>query len=148
MENDDWAAKQSHILTGGGRLNVLYRSPAFPFTENELPHHHKMEGTTWEAFREWRLEGVGFGPLIAGAWTRSLFVGGWKHSDNVNGELVFNLQTPSIFLDMRIPFSGMSELSRHRDFSTMTLKELQIFARRHAFAGYTRTPLGHNCNYD
>ncbi|CAM9996574.1 unnamed protein product, partial [Discosporangium mesarthrocarpum] len=136
---EDWSAKQGRILTGGGRLNELYQPPHFPFCEDELPQYHKLNQTTWEAFRAWRSEGVGFGHIIAGAWTRPLFVGGWEHTDNAAGELVYNLQTPSIFLDMRIPKAGLAKLSHHKGFHTMSLEDLRAFARRHAFAGYTKT---------
>ena len=35
-----WTDKQGHILTGGGSTEKWYRSPRFPFSEQELPHHH------------------------------------------------------------------------------------------------------------
>lgn len=51
-----WTKKQSHILTGGGRTSDLYRPPRFPFSAEELPHHHKSRGSLHEAFDAWRLE--------------------------------------------------------------------------------------------
>lgn len=52
----EWSNIQSHILTGAGRLNDLYRAPRFPFTEDELPHHHLAKKTTCTAFVAWRQE--------------------------------------------------------------------------------------------
>ena len=36
------------ILTGGGRLEKLYNAPDFVWTEDQLPHHHKLRGDTHE----------------------------------------------------------------------------------------------------
>lgn len=52
----EWSNIQSHILTGAGRLNDLYRAPRFPFAEDELPHHHLVKQTTCKAFVAWRQE--------------------------------------------------------------------------------------------
>lgn len=49
-----WSERQSHILSGAGRSNDLYRKPLFPFSEEELPHYHKARGSSHEVFREWR----------------------------------------------------------------------------------------------
>lgn len=69
-------------------------------------------------------QGTLLGAGIAGAWRRPLFVGGWTHSDGFSsdGETTFNLQTPSVFLDMRIPKAGEVLLRHHRGFHTMTVK--------------------------
>ncbi|CAM9461977.1 unnamed protein product [Ectocarpus fasciculatus] len=149
----NWSDKQSHILTGGGVSSKWYRGPRFPFSQEELPHFHKARGTTHEAFALWHNQGTGCGAEIAGAWKRPLFVGGWTHSDDAaepaspssplpptgqEGEKTFNLQTPSVFIDIRVPKAGTALLGHHRSFHTMTDFELRLFARRHAFAGYTR----------
>lgn len=63
--------------------------------------------------------------MIAGAWRRPLFVGGWAHSDDnslLAGETTFNLQTPTVFLDMRVPKAGAARLGHHRGFESMTVK--------------------------
>ncbi|CAM9314351.1 unnamed protein product [Scytosiphon promiscuus] len=149
-----WSEKQSHILTGGGVASRFYRPPRFPFTPEELPHFHKSRGSTHEAFALWRSQGTGLGAEIAGAWKRPLFVGGWTHSDDTGasppsssglpaqvskeGESTFNLQTSSMFVDIRVPKAAAALLGRHRGFHTMTDFELRLFARRHAFAGYTK----------
>ncbi|CAM9472142.1 unnamed protein product [Ectocarpus sp. 4 AP-2014] len=148
-----WSDKQSHILTGGGVSSKWYRGPRFPFSLEELPHFHKARGTTHEAFALWYNQGTGCGAEIAGAWKRPLFVGGWTHSDDAaepasrssssppigqEGETTFNLQTPSVFIDIRVPKAAAALLGHHRSYHTMTDFELRLFARRHAFAGYTR----------
>ena len=135
----DWSAKQGHILTGAGVLEQIYTAPAFPFSEEELPHYHKLrEGHIPRVFREWVQQGRRY-PAVCGAWTRPLFVGGWDHSDNTSdqGEDVFNLQTPSLFIDIRIPREMKSRLRNVTGFESLTTDELSIFARRHAFAGYS-----------
>lgn len=67
---------------------------------------------------------TGLGAAIAGAWRRPLFVGGWSHSDDVSqdGETVFNLQTPTVFLDMRVPKASKALLGHHGGFETMTVR--------------------------
>lgn len=53
-----------------------------------------------------------------------MFVGGWIHSDDTSpgGEITFNLQTPSVFLDMRVPKAGAALLGHHKGFDTMTVR--------------------------
>ena len=41
-------ARPGNILTGGGRLEALYKAPEFPWTEEQLPHYHKLRGDTHE----------------------------------------------------------------------------------------------------
>mmetsp|Transcript_62558 Transcript_62558/g.148973 ORF Transcript_62558/g.148973 Transcript_62558/m.148973 type:complete len:354 (+) Transcript_62558:148-1209(+) len=129
----DWSAKQGYILTGGGKIEEHYNAPLFPWTKDELPHYHKMQGDTWEAFQGWKREGRS-SPLVEGAWSRPLFVGGFQHTDSAT-EAVFNLQSASLFIDLRIPrgpnFRGRS------GFDDLTDNELKLFARRHCFAGYS-----------
>ncbi|CAM9324494.1 unnamed protein product, partial [Hapterophycus canaliculatus] len=129
----------------------FYRAPRFPFAPEELPHFHKARGSTHEAFALWRNQGTDLGAEIAGAWKRPLFVGGWTHSHDTaasppppsqlpaqEGESTFNLQTPSVFVDIRVPKAAAALLGHHTGFHTMTDFELRLFARRHAFAGYTK----------
>ena len=52
-----------------------------------------------------------------------------------NTERVFNIQSPSLFIDIRIPMGP--DFSKHRSLDTMSNEELRLFARRHAFAGYS-----------
>ena len=51
-----------------------------------------------------------------------LFVGGWEHTDNVRGERVFNLQTGSIFIDIRIPIGFGPDLSSRSSLSDLTVR--------------------------
>ena len=86
---------------------------------------------------------------VCGAWTRPLFVGGFEHSTNEQ-EIVFNVQTNALFIDMRIPRLAKNILpSKIIDqpcqtaeangslFSHLSNDQLRLYARRHAFAGYT-----------
>ncbi len=83
-------------------------------------------------FEQWKKEGKET-TLVAGAWCRPLFVGGWYHSDS-HTERTFNLQTPTIFIDLRIP---RIDFAKHKSLSSMTDSELSLFARRHCFSGYS-----------
>jgi hypothetical protein len=132
----DWSPKQGRILTGGGVAEALYTAErGFPFDESELPHYHLTQGTTAE-FTGWRAVGRIF-PDIAGCWDRPLFTGGFEHSTNAD-ERVFNTQTPSLFIDMRIPQRAPDLVARgHRGLATLSDDELRAFARRHCFAGYS-----------
>lgn len=38
------------------------------------------------------------------------------------GEITFNLQTPSMFVDIRVPKAGVALLGHHRGFHTMTVR--------------------------
>lgn len=51
-------------------------------------------------------------------------MGGWTHSDDVSqdGETTFNLQTRSVFIDMRIPKEGAALLGHHQGFDSMTVR--------------------------
>eukprot|EP00035_Acanthoeca_spectabilis_P000920 m.76279 g.76279 ORF g.76279 m.76279 type:complete len:349 (+) comp10513_c0_seq2:45-1091(+) len=132
----NWSDKQGRILTGDGQITQLYTPErGFPFADEELPHHHLRNKTTTPAFRQWRKDGR-TNELIAGAWCRPLFVGGWEHSDSTQ-EKVFNLQTRSLFIDIRIPQSSLVRFRDHTSLDTMSADELVLFAQRHAFAGYS-----------
>eukprot|EP00040_Diaphanoeca_grandis_P015156 m.77129 g.77129 ORF g.77129 m.77129 type:complete len:399 (+) comp24981_c0_seq2:123-1319(+) len=134
--SEDWSAKQGRILSGDNRIADLYKAPKFPFDEAELPHFHLLKRKTHQVFREWNASGKS-NELVAGAWTRPLFVGGWEHSDNILGERVFNLQTGSIFIDIRIPIRTPNFEFPRKRLDDLSLDELRWFARRHAFAGYS-----------
>ena len=94
-----WAEAQSHILTGDGLLNDAFPS----FKEEELPHYYKVRGQVDDVFLQWRQERRR-SLLVVGAWSRPVFVGGWKESGAWDTE-VFNLQTPSLFVDLRFPLA-------------------------------------------
>lgn len=105
----DWSSIQGSILTGGGRLEELYQPPLFPWRPDELPHYHKVRMKLWRGrcitaswrrapnlralilsilqvnrttekqFDAWKAAGAR-SELVAGAWSRELFVGGWHHT--------------------------------------------------------------------
>ena len=118
----NWTSRQTRILTGGGVAEELYQKPRFPFNETELPHYWLERGCAVDEFRRQRTKF----PLV-GAYERRLFCGGFDYTTNVDEECC-NVQTSSLFVDIRIP--------RLRDEA---LKEdpRRILARQHAFAGLT-----------
>lgn len=134
----DWSPKQGRILTGGGVAEALYSSVrGFPFEEFELPHFHLLQGDIRETFLAWRAANITC-PAITGVWDRSLFLGGFEHSTNQD-ELVFNTQTPSLFVDLRIPRLRPTALFVARgSVSALTDAELRLFARAHCFGGYSK----------
>ena len=127
--------KTGNILTGGGRLEALYKAPDFPWTEEQLPHYHKLRGDTHEVFAQWKKEGK-TSNLVAGAWSRPLFVGGWQHTGD-HTETVFNVQTPSLFIDLRIPYLPGIDLASKSSLDKLSDDELKLLARRHCFSGYS-----------
>ena len=40
----EWSAIQGSIITKSGQLEDLYKAPNHPYTEDELPHYHKVRG--------------------------------------------------------------------------------------------------------
>lgn len=88
-------------------------------------------------FRGWRQHAHLVSELIVGAWKRPLFVGGWEHSDDLAGESVFNLQTRSLFIDIRIPVGAKRAFAGCRSLSDLSIDDLCLFSQRHAFAGYS-----------
>ena len=97
----NWSAQQGNILTGGGRLEKLYNAPDFVWTEDQLPHYHKTRDDTHEVFAKWKAEGK-TSNLVAGAWSRPLFVGGWQHTGD-HTETVFNVQVSLSLVLFRSP---------------------------------------------
>lgn len=130
-----WSAQQGRILTGGGRAEALYTPErGFPFDETELPHYHLRNGTTREQFRAWRAQARVCSSLV-GVWSRPLFVGGWEHTTDAD-ERVHNMQTPSIFIDLRIPLAR-PDLAHRGSLGECSDDELRALARQHVFCGYT-----------
>jgi hypothetical protein len=139
----DWSARQGDILTGGGRLVELYNAPAFPWREDELPHYYKLRDETHETFARWKAQGR-TSTLVAGAWARPLFVGGWQHTGD-HTERVFNVQTPSLFIDLRLPLLSDRQLARGGSMDVLSDEQLRLLARRHCFAGYSLLNAGGVC---
>ena len=143
MTNEDieethlaWTKKQGHLLTGGGKAEVFYTAErGFSFLETDLPHYHLLKGDTHSVFKP-----VLKGPklLVAGAWNRPLFSGGWKFSSDKE-ERVYNVQTNNLFIDFRVPRSREKVFgeSTATSLETLSPRELQFYARQHIFAGFT-----------
>ena len=129
----DWSVKQGYILVGGGLLNER-QQPGRDFDEEELPHYLLRRGLCWEVFTRWRREG--YTGAISGAWSRPLFAGGWKESTNKD-TIAFNLQTPSLFIDLRFPVGRPLNLLMKKGFSDCSFEDLQYLARQHCFSGYS-----------
>eukprot|EP00536_Pseudo-nitzschia_multiseries_P004466 jgi/Psemu1/285118/fgenesh1_pg.74_\ len=132
----EWTKKQGYVLTGGGKAEKYYTAErGFPFLETDLPHYHLLKGDTHSVFKP-ALKSPKL--LVAGAWNRPLFSGGWKHSSDKE-ERVFNVQTNNLFIDFRVPRSrekifGGSTATSLEDLSP---HELRLYARQHIFAGFT-----------
>jgi len=164
----DWSSKQSRILTACGKAEFYYtHQRGYPYDNSELPHHHLSCGTTHTSFWGWAADAnKNIKSVICGAWSRPLFMGQWEHSTG-DEEEVFNVQTNTLFIDLRIPrdsysytkglsssssieslvasISGMSEVQesmseKNRKLDGTLSKEdlLRLLARRHVFGGYSR----------
>lgn len=135
----DWSAKQRRILTADGRADELYtKERGFDFDMTELPHYFLMQGDTRRVFGDWQKTMPTAPSPIVGAWERALFCGDWEHSTS-DDERTYNLQTATLFIDLRIPLSRSTVL----DCKATSLKELngeqlRYYARQHIFAGYSR----------
>ena len=130
-----WSSKQGHILTGDGKLQ-LYSLAGRDFTDEDLPHHHLVNRTTWKAFNDWKALNRR-SDMLVGAWSRPLFSGGWSESFDHDTE-AFNLQTPSIFIDIRIPRARPTAYLKLKGaISACSWDDLRLLARQHCFAGYT-----------
>jgi hypothetical protein len=142
----DWSHKQRRILTANGRASEYYHpARGFPFDETELPHYHLMrrdnhgENETL-IFEQWRDQDQAASPIV-GTWFRPYFGGGpgvYEESSS-HEERTYNIQTRTLFVDLRIPhsksilFEGMSD-----DLNEWSTEQLRWYARQHVFAGYTR----------
>ena len=132
----EWTSKQGRILTANGKATEFYvQDRGFPFQEKELPHHHLKNNTT-KCFAKWALENKKPGN-VCGAFFRPLFVGDFEHTTD-RDEIVYNVQTNTLFIDMRIPHLGKKVLGdKIASFGDMSDEQIKLFARRHAFSGYT-----------
>ncbi len=89
----NWGSTQGYILTGGNTLNKHYKN----YKESELPHYHLKRGDCWEQYAKWEPCN-----LLVGAWSRPLFMGGFKES-TTNDTDSYNIQTSTLFVDIRVP---------------------------------------------
>jgi hypothetical protein len=79
---------------------------------------------------------------LCGTWGRTEFAGGAERSTSAD-ETCYNLLTPSLFVDMRIPteraklLGGRAWGAPREALASLSARELQLLARQHAFAGYS-----------
>jgi hypothetical protein len=138
----NWSKKQGYILTGGGTLESLML-PGRDYEESDLPHYHLRNKSDEKVFAQWIAESRR-STEIAGAWSRPLFSGGWAESTEQD-TLAFNLQTPSIFVDLRFPVDR-PVFRRGALLEDLSSNELTMLARQHCFAGYSLPESGHPSN--
>lgn len=132
---ENWHVTQGRILTGDGLL--LRRSEQFSdFLPSDLPHYHLQRGSSREAFARWLKVGRRSASIV-GCWSRPLFAGGWQESTAQDTE-AYNLQTPSLFIDMRFPIARpTARLASKRSLAECSADDLRVLARQHCFAGYS-----------
>ena len=162
----DWTSKQGRILTANGTAPNLYTAErGFPFSETELPHHYLTNHSTHDTFSNWALKHNEEQQLkpnrdkisklnpVCGVWFRPLFIGQWEHSSSEQ-ESVYNVQSNTLFIDMRVPrqaqllLPNVSPVSFSASYShnkrtleqimdSWTLQDIRLYARRHVFGGFT-----------
>ena len=137
----EWTKKQGYVLSGGGKAESFYTAErGFPFVNTDLPHYHLLKRDTHSAFPPdlTTSDSSKQQLLVAGAWNRSLFSGGWKYSSDKE-ERVYNVQTNNLFIDFRVPRSREQVLGASKALSLDELgpHELRLYARQHIFAGVT-----------
>merc|ERR1719487_31010 len=83
------------------------------FREEDLPHYHLLRGETWSAIDKILAVGprLPLGSIINGAWCRPLFMGGYMESTEADTE-VRNIQTNTLFVDLRFPRGPVAEKMR------------------------------------
>ena len=137
-EHLEWTSRQGYILTGGGEAEKLYLPErGFSFKPSDLPHYHLIAGTTHETFQEWKSSKAPCS-LVTGVWNRTIFAGGWDHTSD-RDEIVYNIQTHNLFIDMRIPIQRICTFPPGK-FSSLTdlgPLELRLYARQHIFSGFS-----------
>eukprot|EP00428_Durinskia_dybowskii_P070974 CAMPEP_0170416172 /NCGR_PEP_ID=MMETSP0117_2-20130122/33013_1 /TAXON_ID=400756 /ORGANISM="Durinskia baltica, Strain CSIRO CS-38" /LENGTH=362 /DNA_ID=CAMNT_0010674217 /DNA_START=9 /DNA_END=1094 /DNA_ORIENTATION=+ len=132
-----WGSVQSHILTGGGILEA-HSKLGVDYNEDDLPHYFLKKKIIRQTLLKW-LENNNRSFDIVGAWERPLFSGGWDESTAHDTES-FNLQSPSIFIDMRIPKARPTrEIKKKGSLTACSDYDLRILARQHCFSGYSNT---------
>ena len=135
----DWSSKQGRILTSENEALAFYSAKqGYPFQEDELPHYCKVNSTTHSTFSGWR-DGDQKSSALVGAWSRPLFASHFGHSSSET-ETCYNLQSPTLFIDLRLPTGRRRHFNavRPASFSAMSEQDLRVFARVHVFAGYTK----------
>lgn len=82
---------------------------------------------------------------IVGIWKRPLFIGNFEHTTDQNGdEIVYNIQSNTLFIDLRIPIYTRNYLfdvqskTKIQSIDDLNIEQLRYYSRQHIFAGYTR----------
>jgi len=154
----EWSAKQGRILTDSGNaLRYYSRENGFPFVPSELPHYYLERGDSDIVFKQWAkiMKDKQYTSPIIGVWDRPIFAGRWEHTTNED-EIVYNVQTATLFVDLRIPRSkpvmNWEKLLKHPQqqhvhdlhssrqeeaFQSMSGQDLRMFARQHGFGGFS-----------
>lgn len=137
----NWSSKQVSLLTCSFQAESYYTEDnGYPFRPEELPHHLLNRRLTVSQFQAWRQDQAS-SPIV-GAWKRPLFYSAFDHSSQEE-ESVFNVQTNTLFVDLRIPTSRnpLIQSLRARNVKSwegLDREELRLMARQHVFAGFSR----------
>lgn len=132
---ESWQKVQGYIVSGGGSL-VKNSSLYTDFLPSDLPHYLINNNASHETFRRWK-DANRRSFSIIGCWSRPIFAGGWQES-SLHDTAAFNLQTPSLFIDMRFPLRRPSqELALKKSLSDCSALDLRLLARQHCFTGYS-----------
>jgi hypothetical protein len=106
------------------------------YLPSDLPHFHLRNQTSHKTFHAW-IRANRRSHNIVGCWSRPLFCGGWQESTTQDTD-AYNLQTPSIFIDMRFPTARPTDhLRTFTSLDQCSAYELEILARQHCFSGYS-----------
>jgi hypothetical protein len=141
----DWSSKQGRILSANGKAIEYYTADrGYYFEEKELPHYYLQQGITQQIFDSWL---PAPSSSICGAWKRPLFCGTWEHSTE-REESVYNIQTNSLFVDLRLPTTRSITFPTNNSnnqsmvsLSSWTNEELRYFARQHVFGGFSKVTI-------
>lgn len=156
-----WQSNQGYIVTGGNKLSKTISNPN-DYTSSDLPHYNLTNKSFKKHVKEWQNDNKISKNLI-GIWSRPIFLGGWKES-STNDTQAYNIQSPSLFIDMRIPtkrndiysyyyleniknninkqrnilyYDNIYDQSSPSNLFSFSWNELKILSRQHCFSGYT-----------
>ncbi len=135
----DWQRIQGTIVTGGGKVSS-HSNVYSDFLPSDLPHYLIIQKVSRQAFHRWKTSGRTTDMLV-GCWSRPIFLGGWMESSWHDTD-AYNLQTPSLFIDMRFPTVHRPEevmvaIRQKRSLSECSDLELRLLSRQHCFSGYS-----------
>jgi len=138
----DWTARQGRILTAHGKAPEYYtHQRGFVWDDSQLPQYHLVRRETRTIFAQWRKEENEVVNPIVGVWDRPLFFSTWEHSTN-HDETVHNVQTQTLFVDLRIPTLRQTVLvetvPHAKSVEDLNGLQLRYYARQHVFAGYSK----------